>query len=479
MSFIVVQQIAQLVFTLVVVLPQWSLIQTNFHMDKFLFLFFAGVSTLVAEFMYLAATRHLSSTAAMACQHLPSDCFVSIIIDQCVESYGVKLKYLLVASSLYLIGEGFFILVDYTYDLETDTGADDASQYTLVREDGDLDDYDDDDDALERKLRQLEGDPEMGTVRERRLLRQAKRARGPGLGLDQGLDGGAESDGMGMGSGAPSEDESDSGLGPSSPTPNPRSGSGSNYNSDQEGRYRVDSVTSAVSERRITIRKLLSSKSIDTTDSGGGDNASVYRASRNTRTASSSHPNLSSLTHRQKEKVDAEFGLLGDDGAPNTLMPVLVGDLSDAERDGEFREGQQKSPYYVCFWVTVALIGGSVLGLFTILSSIGMTGEGCITDPGTALLVLQTGQTLGLPIVIFLFGFWDPLDMTPPSERVTGLKCLFNMNREETVVAFTVGCFISGGYAAFYYGVVAVPFAVANGLLASEVRTVTHKHIHK
>ena len=139
------------------------------------------------------------------------------------------------------------------------------------------------------------------------------------------------------------------------------------------------------------------------------------------------------------------------------------GGAADAGSDGD-----GKSPYYVCFWVTVALLGGSVLGLFTILSSVGMSGEGAITDPSTALLVLQAGQTLGLPVVIFVFGVWDPLTMTPPSERVSSFHSLFNMSRDETTVAFTVGCFIAGGYAAFYYGVVAVPFAVANGLLASE-----------
>ena len=117
--FMVNQQLAQFVFALLVVLPQWNSIQTHFTMTKFLFVFFAGMTTLLAEFLYLAATKHLSSTAAMACFALPSDCFVSIIIDRCVQSYGVKLKYLVVASSLYLIGEGFFILVDYTYDEET------------------------------------------------------------------------------------------------------------------------------------------------------------------------------------------------------------------------------------------------------------------------------------------------------------------------------------------------------------------------
>ena len=116
--FMVNQQLAQFLFAILVVIPQWNSIQTNFAMDKFLFVFFAGMTTLLAEFLYLASTKHLSSTAAMACFALPSDCFVSIIIDQCIQSYGVKLKYLIVAASLYLIGEGFFILVDYTYEKE-------------------------------------------------------------------------------------------------------------------------------------------------------------------------------------------------------------------------------------------------------------------------------------------------------------------------------------------------------------------------
>ena len=72
-SFVVVQQASQFLFTLVVILPQWSTIHTDYSVNKFLYVFFAGISTLIAEFLYLAATRHLSSTAAMACQHLPGE----------------------------------------------------------------------------------------------------------------------------------------------------------------------------------------------------------------------------------------------------------------------------------------------------------------------------------------------------------------------------------------------------------------------
>jgi hypothetical protein len=42
--FMVNQQLAQLVFALLVVLPQWDHIQTQFSMEKFIFVFFAGTS---------------------------------------------------------------------------------------------------------------------------------------------------------------------------------------------------------------------------------------------------------------------------------------------------------------------------------------------------------------------------------------------------------------------------------------------------
>ena len=391
MPFLVVQQLAQCAFTLVVVLPQWSLIQTTFATDKFLFLFFAGVSTLVAENMYLAATRHLSSTAAMACQHLPSDCFVSIIIDRCVQSYNVKLKYLIVASSLYLVGEGFFILVDYTYDEETSQPEYAPLPQLSPAGDGEGAEADEEGDKGSEY-----GDEALG---RRHTLK---------LGLAVG-------------------------------------GPGSNYNTDNERdgreRSRGDSAAGPGDPQRlITIRKILS-KSTDPSDSDGG--ARRHRAA-----------SAAASVGLWKGKEDAT----GSHDAAEGSMPA---DATGADGDG-------KGPYYVCFWVSVALVGGSVLGFFTILTSIAMTGDGAITDPGTALLVLQAGQTLGLPLVIFIFGFWDPLNMTPARERITSVNSLFNMTRDETTVAFAVGCFISGGYAAFYYGVVAVPFAVANGLLASE-----------
>ena len=145
-----------------------------------------------------------------------------------------------------------------------------------------------------------------------------------------------------------------------------------------------------------------------------------------------------------------------------TLLPLPIPSTMRSH------DHKYKDSMFVCFWVTVALLGGVVLGLFMVMSSIGMTGDGAVTDPGTALLILQTGQTLGLPVVIFIFGYWDPLDMMPAHERITSFSSLLNMTKEETIVAFTVGCFIAGGYAAFYYGVAVVPFAVANGLSASE-----------
>jgi hypothetical protein len=81
---------------------------------------------------------------------------------------------------------------------------------------------------------------------------------------------------------------------------------------------------------------------------------------------------------------------------------------------------------------------------------------------------MQTGQTLGLPFIIFLFGYWDPFQMMPATERVTSLSTLCMLSTDDTIVAAVVGLFISGGYAAFYYGTESVPFAVADGLLSSE-----------
>ena len=61
---------------------------------------------------------------------------------------------------------------------------------------------------------------------------------------------------------------------------------------------------------------------------------------------------------------------------------------------------------------------------------------------------MQTGQTLGLPIVIFFFGYWDPFSMLPASERMTmdtRLSSLFNLTQKDATIAYLVGLFISGG----------------------------------
>ena len=79
-----------------------------------------------------------------------------------------------------------------------------------------------------------------------------------------------------------------------------------------------------------------------------------------------------------------------------------------------------------------------------------LIGEGAITDPGTALIIMQTGQTLGLPIIIFFFGYWDPFSMLPANERMTmdtRLSNLFNLTQKDATIAYLVGLFISGEHA--------------------------------
>ena len=263
--FMVNQQLAQFLFAILVVLPQWNSIQTNFAMDKFLFVFFAGMTTLLAEFLYLASTKHLSSTAAMACFALPSDCFVSIIIDQCIQSYGVKLKYLIVAASLYLIGEGFFILVDYTYEQETWRHYDTWIIPTITTTNTTLLE----DTSLVKNLSTSEGDNidhHNSTV----ILQ---------------------------------------------PVPNTTS-----------------STTIAVAG--LDKRKMSTS----------GDDSYQQQQSDQIRSSSS--------FNREEEGLEP---LLGNSGSVSGIKAPLNG-------------------WYVFFWVAVALFGGISLGLFTILSSIGMTG---------------------------------------------------------------------------------------------------------
>jgi len=344
--FMVNQQLAQFVFALLVVLPQWNSIQTHFTMTKFLFVFFAGMTTLLAEFLYLAATKHLSSTAAMACFALPSDCFVSIIIDQCIQSYGVKLKYLVVAATLYLIGEGFFILVDYTYEKEA------WRQYETWR--APAPGEEEVDDGANAAKGDARASASAGADGRRRGLSAAP-AVASGVPCDPESGGSSSGGSGGGGSGGSSSSSGGSGSG-----------------SDGGGSYQHATLHVRGDE---ATEPLIAAKDKD--GSGGGG------------------------------------------GAGGALATPLT--LTAAEPEGT-------GGLYVCFWVTVALFGGMSLGLFTILSSIGMTGEGAITDPGTALIIMQTGQTLGLPFIIFIFGFWDPFDMMPPHERVTRYdrrrKCL-------------------------------------------------------
>ena len=408
-SFIIVQQLAQFFVTLMIILPQWSTIETSYHFDKFCWVFFAGISTLIAEFMYLAATKHLSSTAAMACQHLPSDCFVSIIIDQFIQSYGVKMKYLLVASSLYLIGEGFFILVDYTYDL-----------------------------AMEEQAAMILEDIEEAKLKSRLLLNNNNI----------------------------SESDSETELHTEEVYSKHNSKQNKFVDISKQDDNQNDNILGSndtvvsLSGERITIRNLLSkTHSIDE-----GENMKSGLVSTTSRRRTLSNSNVLNKYIEYNKNGDHNAAMVcdnnddDDDDEDGVLIPIRSNNVNK----------MNASTMHVCFWVTVALLGGTILGLFTIMSSIGMTGDGAVTDPGTALLILQTGQTLGLPVVIFIFGYWDPLDMMPAHERITSFSSLLNMTKEETIVAFTVGCFIAGGYAAFYYGTVGVPFAVANGLLASE-----------
>jgi len=353
--FMVNQQLAQFVFALLVVLPQWNSIQTHFTMTKFLFVFFAGMTTLLAEFLYLAATKHLSSTAAMACFALPSDCFVSIIIDQCIQSYGVKLKYLVVAATLYLIGEGFFILVDYTYEKEA------WRQYETWRAPAPGEEEVDDG-----------ANAAKGDARASVLASAGADGRRRGM-----------SAAPAVASGVPCDPESGGSTGGSG-------GSGGNSSSSGSG-------------------------------SGGG--GSYQHATLHVRGDEATEP---LIAVKDKDKDGS-----GSSGAGGALATPLT--LTAAEPEGT-------GGLYVCFWVTVALFGGMSLGLFTILSSIGMTGEGAITDPGTALIIMQTGQTLGLPFIIFIFGFWDPFDMMPPHERVTR----YERRRIYTCVCVCVG--VEGGW---------------------------------
>ena len=259
--FMVNQQLAQFLFAILVVLPQWNTIQTSFAMDKFLFVFFAGMTTLLAEFLYLASTKHLSSTAAMACFALPSDCFVSIIIDQCIQSYGVKLKYLIVAASLYLIGEGFFILVDYTYEQETWRHYDTWIIPTIPTSTTLLSDTN-----LVKNLSTSEGDNNM------------------------------------------------------------------------------EHHNSSVTLQPVSNTTTVAIAGLDRKMSTSGDES--YQQQQ-----SDLVPSSSSSSHREEEGLEPLLG-----GSASGIKTPLNG-------------------WYVFFWVTVALFGGISLGLFTILSSIGMTGK--------------------------------------------------------------------------------------------------------
>jgi hypothetical protein len=170
-----------------------------------------------------------------------------------------------------------------------------------------------------------------------------------------------------------------------------------------------------------------------------------------------------------------DFDSLNDDfGAPNPFFKDHHV-TSNIHPSKEIRPKQESilminidEMFSKSFSMTVALMSGICLAMFFILSTVGMSGDGKITSWTTAFLFCQLGKITSLPILLYFFGYWDPLDMFPTDERLSSMKELFDFNTKKLMVSSVIGVALSGSYALIYFTSTVVPFAIIDGLMTFE-----------
>lgn len=98
------QHITQIIVALLIALPQVETFDNKFGENKFFAIFFAGVFSILAEFLYISSTSHLTSTVSKFFSSVYSDVFVSIILYKFYKDTPVRISILIVVAVFYFSG---------------------------------------------------------------------------------------------------------------------------------------------------------------------------------------------------------------------------------------------------------------------------------------------------------------------------------------------------------------------------------------
>lgn len=444
LAFMCAFQLAQIIVTLIIVLPRYQALQLNSEIYgyKYANLVLSGSFILWSEFFYVASTKTLSSVTTTLWSNAFSDLCVSILISQFIDGHGVNVFGLLISSALYCMGLFFFAKADFVVEKLCDEAEEEGKRSV-------------------KAIKQLK-------IKEKRAQMRLAMA-------DVHLDSSVHS--------------------------RRRPSIGSEAHGSEYSRRSLNSVSEAEGIDISAIEESLSSKSLF--DSRNNKNESKLSDDTNAITSSRGYYGVSFVkedvadafalpTHLQILSTEITDFSFCDVHSTRKTFTEIFDDLNDSFRSA--RRASHRTSFEILghrrtifkdmssvsvidtikphmstmSGISFALFSGLMMGMFTITSAIAMTGEGAITGWETAFLLNQLGQFVTVPILVLFFGFWDPFNAFPPEDKITNLKQLTALSRFELFVALSLGTAVTLGYGLIYVAASSVPFAIIDGLLTGE-----------
>ena len=140
-------------------------------------------------------------------------------------------------------------------------------------------------------------------------------------------------------------------------------------------------------------------------------------------------------------------------------------DLS-AESNGPLPTRNKTRSDVILYWALLAMSGGVLISTFAFLITLARTGANAVTNPALILLLLESGQFVGSPFAIYLFGYLDLLGIKRPDEEPSTfdnmVTNLCDVPVFDSTLSFFLGFALSAAYGMYFYGSSGdVPYAVA------------------
>lgn len=411
LGFMCAFQLAQVVITLVVVLPRYEKLQfsDDIYPHKYAMLILSGVFMMGSEFLFVASTKTLSSVSSTLILDSIPNLGVSVLISQLIDGHGVNVYGLLISSFLYCIGLILFAKADFESEKRCIAMDEENLRSARVR----------------RKQRVTQRQLEIVRILTESQMNTSFRV----------------------------EQNSDF-----------------HYPINVEERPFEESKVDMEAEMIESPQNSKDFNSVNALDQSKEENDDTNDISVDNSAVDThedfKYENIANkhLNSRRKDSVESFTGRFR-----RTSLDIL-GHHRTLFRGASYLSisGMIRSYLTTSTGIFLALASSVMLGCFTITSAIAMTGENAVTGWETAFLLNQSGQLVTLPVLGVFLGVWDPFDIFPSEEKISSITQLFTLSSQECLVACLAGGFVCMGYVLLYAATASVPFAIIDGLLAGE-----------